>query len=494
MDIFKIIQESINKHKNRNAFYINETFYTYFDFINKISNIRNSLEISTKKTDKIIGLVTNNDIETYASIVALWFEGKAYVPLNPEHPVNRNLDIITQAEIQTIIDSSEKSVFTEYNIINSKIVSDTEINLVPKVVSDAELAYIFFTSGTTGIPKGVTISRANVSGFIAAFNDLGFYIDENDRFLQMFDLTFDLSIMSYLVPILNGACIYTIPKGTFKFNYVFELIDEHDITIALMVPSILHYLRPYFDEIDAHSMKYSLFCGEELPLDVTEEWSRCLPNAYIFNVYGPTENTIFCTIYNYKKTLNTKSYNGVLSIGKPMTGVETIIVDDQNQILPKGKKGELCLAGKLLSPGYWKNEEKNKVSFFTTKFNGKKTRFYKTGDICTEDSEGDIMYIGRLDYQTQIQGFRVELLEVEFHVRSFLENINAVAIAFTNKLENSEIGLLIESDEFDTKKLLEYCNTRMPLYMIPTRINFMKSFPLNSNGKIDRNKLKVFFK
>ena len=237
------------------------------------------------------------------------------------------------------------------------------------------------------------------------------------------------------------------------------------------------------------SMKYNLFCGEALPLDVTQEWSHCLPNTEIFNVYGPTENTIFCTSYKFNRNSINKEYNGVLCIGKPMLGVEIIIVDEKNQLLPSGEKGELCLAGELLTPGYWKNEEKNNEAFFFTDYKGNSTRFYKTGDLCVEDKEGDIMYLGRIDFQTKIQGFRVELSEVEFHAKAFLGKINAVAIALTNKIGNTEIGLVFESEEFKTNELLDYLKTKMPAYMIPTQLKFVKTFPLNINGKTDRKAL-----
>jgi D-alanine--poly(phosphoribitol) ligase subunit 1 len=494
MELFLNLAESINQHKERNAFYINDVSYSYNDFAKSISRIRHSIKQLTKNDEKNIGLIINDDIETYAGIVALWFEGKAYIPLNPESPKDRNYKIINQAGLTTIIDSSAKVIYPEFQIIESGKLDDAGINLNPEKVHGNELAYIFFTSGTTGEPKGVPITRNNVSGFINAFWKLGFDINETDRILQMFELTFDLSVMSYLVPLLKGASVYTIPKGKIKYNYIFELMDEHNLTASLMVPSILHYLRPYFDEINSPSMRYSLFCGEALPLDVTEEWSNCLPNAEISNVYGPTENTIFCTSYLYNRNGKNKEYNGILSIGKPMFGVETIIVNENNQLLPPGEKGELCLAGELLTPGYWKNDEKNKEAFFLTDYKGKATRFYRTGDLCVEDTEGDIMYLGRIDFQTKIQGFRVELSEVEFHAKVNLGKINAVAIAFTNKIGNTEIGLAIESTDFDTTALMDYLKMKMPAYMIPTQIIFEQAFPLNTNGKTDRKELKKKFK
>jgi D-alanine--poly(phosphoribitol) ligase subunit 1 len=491
MELFYELQNSFVKHKDRKAFYINDKSYTYECFSSSISRIRKAILQTTGNKEKNIGLIINDDLDTYAAIIALWFEGKAYVPINPDSPRERNNKIIAQADIKTMIDSSAEELYPELNVIMTGNLNDTPVNLTPKTTPDDDLAYIFFTSGTTGEPKGVPISRANVIGFIDAFRDMGLSINEEDRILQMFELTFDLSVMSYLVPLLYGSCVYTIPKNKIKYNYIYELMDEHNLTVALMVPSILHYLRQYFNEINVPSMKYSLFCGEALPLDVTDEWSRCLPNAEIYNVYGPTENTIFCTVYKYDRERKNKTHNGILSIGKAMSGVRTIIADEANNILPEGEKGELCLAGRLLTPGYWKNEAKNREAFFTVDYKGENLRFYRTGDLCVEDKDGDILYLGRIDFQTKIQGFRVELSEVEFHAKSILEKYNIVAVAYINSIGNTEIGMVIESDEFETKDFVEKLKMKLPSYMIPSKFLFLKSFPLNVNGKTDRKALQI---
>ena len=201
------------------------------------------------------------------------------------------------------------------------------------------------------------------------------------------------------------------------------------------------------------------------------------------NVYGPTEDTIFCTHYTYNRDGDNKASNGLLSIGKAMQETYTIIVNENNEIVKPGEKGQLCLGGVQLTPGYWKNEEKNKEAFFYIDYNGLTTRFYKTGDLCLADEDGDIMYLGRIDSQIKVQGFRVELSEIEFFAKEYLKKINAVAIAFTNKINNTEIGMVIESDEFDTKELISYMKTKMPGYMIPTQMRFVNSFPLEYQWK-----------
>jgi D-alanine--poly(phosphoribitol) ligase subunit 1 len=444
MSLFENLFSALTQFSHRNAFMINEVFYTYDDLVKAVSAIRISIGQNVADEEKNIGLVANDDLETYAAILALWFEGKAYVPLSPEMPKERNESIIAQAFIKTIIDSSESALFGELNVIASKSLRSDLPMKAPKAVSDQELVYILFTSGTTGQPKGVPITRENLSGFTAAFWEMGIEMDENDRCLQMFELTFDLSVMSYMIPLLKGACVYTIPKDKIKYSYIFELMDDQLLTFALMVPAMIHFLRPYFDEIDLPLMKYSLFCGEALPLDVTQEWAKCLPNAKIMNVYGPTEDTIFCTHYTFDRNGNNKSHNGVLSIGQAMAYNSNIIIDENNHILPFGETGQLCLGGIQLTPGYWHNDEKNREAFFNIEYKSKIERFYKTGDLCKADADGDILYLGRIDFQTKIQGFRVELSEIEFHVKAFLDKINVVAITLTDAIGNAELALVIE--------------------------------------------------
>lgn len=487
------IEKSFAENKENNAFFINGVNHKYSELSQSILNIRSAIKDKISDEEKIVGIIANDDLETYAAIFALWFEGKAYVPINPENPVERNKLIIQEALINTIIDSSNDAQFKEYNLIDSSKSYNLDFDTSIKQVDDKELVYILFTSGTTGKPKGVPISRENLNGFIDAFWDMGYDIDTNDRCLQMFELTFDLSVMSYLIPLSKGSCVYTIPKDKIKYSYIFELMEEQQLTVALMVPSILHYLRPYFDEIDLPLMKYSLFCGEALPLDITLEWSKCLPNARITNVYGPTEDTIFCTYYDYKRETKNKSHNGVLSIGKSMKDNFTVLIDENQNILSHGNSGELCLGGIQLTNGYWMNEEKNKEAFFYKDYKDKSQRFYKTGDLCIEDEEGDLLYLGRLDFQTKIQGFRVELSEIEYYAKEFLSKVNVVVLALVDELGNTELAMVIESKEFAIKDLIDNMKLKLPIYMIPKKIAFITTFPLNVNGKIDRKKLGTLF-
>jgi D-alanine--poly(phosphoribitol) ligase subunit 1 len=481
-NILSKINYSLTVLKDNNAFLIKEKYYTYDELAKCVSKIRNA--IRNIKEDNI-GLVANDDLETYASIIALWYEGKSYVPLHPNQPIGRCLEIINQVGMSYLLDSSPMSRY-DINVIKTKELAFESYQLDYIDYSDDKIAYILFTSGSTGKPKGVMISRGNLGSFAQAFKKLGFDLNMNDRCLQMFDLTFDFSVETYLIPLLIGACQYTVPYNKVKFLAVYNLIDKYQLTFTSMVPSIIHYLMPYMDEIEAPFMRYSLFCGESLLLNETESWAKCIPNARIENVYGPTECTVFCTAYTYQNSKENKELNGIICIGKPMYNTQTIIINDSNEEVMVGEQGELCLASSQLSPGYWKNEIKNKTSFFIHKG----IRYYRTGDLCSMDADGDIYYHGRVDFQVKIQGFRVELGEIESIARNKIgDSTNVIAIAISSSNGSNEIALCIEKEKEDVEALLKTLRMKLPPYMIPSVICCIPHFPINANGKIDRIKL-----
>lgn len=481
--------DCISSCKERNALCIDNKYYTYSDFGRSISKIRSAILLANKQNQKV-GLVINDDIETYSSIFALWLEGKCYVPLHPNWPLERCLDICGQVELDLILDSSKQTRYNEVSVINTSILRYEQDCLIPKEgVSEEELTYILFTSGSTGKPKGVQLMRKNVAAFMDSFWKTGIEITSEDRCLQAFDLSFDVSVQSFLVALTKGACVYTIPHGQIKYIYASELIDEHKITFGAMAPSMLRYLKPYFDEIDATSLKACILTAEACPLNLMEDWYNCATNTEIYDFYGPTECTIYCTYYKLTKGANNKSLNGIISIGKPLANCVGLILDETGNELPIGEKGELCIAGDQVTKGYWKNEEKNESSFFFKEVDGKNMRFYHTGDLCYKDADGDIMYSGRLDHQAKIQGFRVEMGEIEYHAREFLKGKNVVCLAFDNKEQLTEIAMFIESEEFNPDVMIAYMRTKMPSYMIPTRLSFVPVFPLNANDKVDKVKL-----
>ncbi|MBQ7191639.1 MAG: AMP-binding protein [Paludibacteraceae bacterium] len=497
-NILSPLVHSLEHFADCSAFCIANKYYTYSQLALRISAIRQQI-LSTDTKEQVFGLALHDDIDTYAAIFALWMEGKAYVALHPLQPIERNANIIKQVGTHYVLDSADNSAFGDWANENEVVVISTAkaqtfaLNLHDwKQVSEEELAYVLFTSGSTGVPKGVPLSRQNLSAFIDAFWNLGYQLDKNDRCLQCFDLTFDLSVMSYLVPMLVGACAYTVPYNKIKWSYTYILLEDYQLTFALMTPSTIQYLLPYMKDIHLPEMRYSLFCGEALPLNNTQAWADCIPNAQIDNVYGPTEDTIFCTAYRYRREGNNIEHNGVLSIGTSMTSGKVIILDENNGEIKDGRVGELCLSGEQLTQGYWHNPEKNAEAFFfyTDPETGLSTRYYRSGDLCMYADDGNILFVGRKDSQVKVNGYRIELGEIEHHARLFLNNTNLIVMAYTNSQNNTELSMFIESKETDITPLTEHLKTILPPYMLPSKYLFVPSFPVNASNKIDRSALK----
>jgi len=272
--------------EGRNAFCINDHYFTFRDLSACISDQRAFIE-KNADTDKFIGIITNNDIETYASILATWFSGKAYVPINPKNPPSRNQNIIGQLEINNVLTSRpDLDTFPEdisVQITDTRRLAPAKINLTVPAISPGDIMFVLFTSGSTGIPKGVPINRMNLNAYVNSFYNIGFRIDETDRFLQMIDLSFDVSVQNYVLPLVKGACVYTVAPGGRSSFEAYKVLEKNEITFAKMVPSTLNILRPYFDSIKLNNLKYSLFSGEALKTELIEEWAQSVPNASIQN-------------------------------------------------------------------------------------------------------------------------------------------------------------------------------------------------------------------
>jgi len=477
MTFLEKIKNNLNTYKNNVAFTIDEVSYTYKYFSEKIIAIQQLLFNNNIKKNDIVIVHTNNDIETYASIFAIWFSGATFVPINPNHPKERN-DLIINQFSGNITLSSKENNSTLYTKNLPKV--DTNITILND--NPNKTMYILFTSGSTGLPKGVAITLKNISSFIIDFSK-NYAIDNTDKFLQIYDLTFDASVHCYLLPLYLGGSIYTVNPNKIKYLEAYKLIEKHQITFAKMPPSVIAYLKPFFNKINLPKLKYSLFGGEGLNFELVKLWQNCVPNAQVQNVYGPTEATINTHIFNIPKQLNTdKIYNGIVSIGKPFGSNKAMIIDENNHILPKNIKGELCLYGNQITAGYWKNKAKNASSFFKMGT----YKVYKTGDLAFIDDDGDFIFCGRIDNQVQIQGYRVELSEVENAARQFKKALNYTVVSVKNKFEVIEIVLFTEKLKTDSKQIQTFLKQRLPNYMLPTKIINLENFPLTSSGKIDK--------
>jgi len=377
---------------------------------------------------------------------------------------------------------------------NHRVIGATELadaaEWKPQNIDVNSIAYLLFTSGSTGQPKGVMVSHANVLHY-ADYVTRRYRIESRDRLSQTFDLTFDLSAHDLFVTWGNGACLCVptqkqmIKPGAF--------INGARLTAWFSVPSTAIFMRR-LGELKPGSyprLRLSLFCGEALPVEVVRDWSSAAPNSVIENIYGPTELTIGCTSYQWdNRTSPAECEQGIVPIGEPFDDMEAMIVDEDLREVAVGCEGELIMTGPQLSKGYWGDEEKTKGAFVFVK--GREGVYYRTGDRLRRSAPNrPLVYLGRLDNQVKVLGHRVELGEVEAVVRS-LSGVDAVvALGWPNGSSADRIELFLEADRFDTQSLMNQLKTKLPSYMVPRRIRLLRRFPLNPNGKYDRRALET---
>ena len=485
IDVSARVEQPLVHHRDRPALCIDGKRHSYGDLRRRVVAIQANIEAAANQP--VIGIAATNSFDTYASILAVLRAGRAFLPINPAHPAQRNAGILTHAGVRTLLVPDEGSMAQLGAPVGvaQMLTKGMRAERVPEVVACAsnDLAYLLFTSGSTGEPKGVPITRGNLSAFLDSLDASGYGVTAADRVLQMFDLTFDFSIASYLAPLSKGACVYTVPSTQAKFTEVYRILAEERLTVAPLVPSLLGYLRPYFADIHLPDLRLTALCGEALFADIADEWSKCAPESHIVNFYGPTEATVFAMVY---AAAGGKSYNGVVSIGRTMPHNTAIIVDHDLRPVHAGEKGELCLAGPQVTPGYWRDELRNADAFFQHTIAGDNQRFYRTGDIVIADADGDHYFCGRIGTQIKLHGFRVELGEIEYQARVASQGCECVVVPRADKSGSTELHLFVENYTGDPKAVLASLRARVPPYMVPKRVSWIERLPTNSNGKIDR--------
>ena len=487
--MIKDIIRAYRNYPDRVAFVIDDTSYTYQEVFARVQGI---MPFVQDCPEDIIGIIAEDCIETYASILAVLLSEKTYVILHPNYPDSRNRTIVESTGMKQVLYGHESG--TRQGLPNEiKCISTLELrnenidHLTRERTQDTNKnAYIIFTSGSTGVPKGVPISRKNLNAFYTAYHQLGWQLGPTDRMLQMFELTFDVSVVSFLYPLTLGACVYAVPQKGMKYLNVLDIMERHRLTFAAVAPSVLRLSRPYFGEISFPDLRYLIVTAEATDVNLLDEFRPCIPNATVINLYGPTEATIYCTSYVIPAE-GAKHHNGMAAIGKPFPGMDYMIASPSGKQLPAGETGELWIAGPQLMCGYWRTPEKAAGCFVTTPF-GK--LYYRTGDLCQVDADGDIIYCGRKDTQVKIQGFRIELGEIEYHVKAFYKHgCNAVVLPVYATDGSCELHLAVEKEAEDTESLERYMQSHLPPYMLPRRIHFIPCFPQNNSNKIDRNQL-----
>jgi amino acid adenylation domain-containing protein len=348
-------------------------------------------------------------------------------------------------------------------------------------------AYLLFTSGTTGKPKGVPVSNRNVAGYLD-FMLKTYDFQPEDRFTQNFDLSFDLSVHDLFLAWSSGACL-CVPQDNSSFAMA-RFIREKQPTVWFSVPSVItlmdrmRLLKP----AAFPSVRLSFFCGEAFHSRSATAWKTAAPQSRLVNLYGPTEATIAITHYELPdKSEQWKSELGIISIGRVFKGNSVMIQEGTSQL----GEGELYLSGNQVVDGYFENEQADREAFFHDP--GKQQLWYKTGDLVKVDKDGDLFFLGRKNAEVKISGYRVNLKEIE-NVLTDYEPVAQAVVIFEQAADGQGIFVAFilgnKPEKIEEKELDAFCRQQLPWYMVPGKFIFVEEIPLNPNGKVDVASLK----
>jgi len=409
-----------------------------------------------------IAFVAEKQAGSYATILGILKAGGSYVPLSPDGPTDRWAAMIDKAGLRVSIGEQR---IADLDRIDPGAGGDTTR---PKSRPHDE-AYVLFTSGSTGGPKGVSVSRSNLAAYLnhqLTVNDF----KETDRFTQFFALTFDLSVHDLFVCWSVGACL-CVPTGNELMRAV-AFAQEEGITVWFSVPSLLilqQRMRALGPAV-LPNVRKAFFCGEALTWPVVHAFARAAPGADLVNLYGPTEATI--AIIGYAIDRGRMTAEGMVPIGQPFEGASARVVE-----------GELELTGPQLAQGYVGDQPATDRSFRTDRG----VRWYRTGDRVRMDDQHTLHYLGRLDDQVKIMGHRVEPAEVDAALAPVLGGAHTITLP---RVEGGAIRLYtFVLGEVDQPRLMNELRRTLPSYMLPERIISVDRMPVTAHGKLDRKAL-----
>ena len=512
---------AVKKFPSRDALVVNDEALTYATLGQRSSDIAATLA-ATDPHHSLVAVLASRSATAYASILGTLIAGRGYVPLNPKFPLERTRQMLDISQCSTLLvgrecigllkellavcqrpltailpdaieaaDLEDLSAFAAHRIVAADAMQRGPAvpNLAP-TAPDA-IAYLLFTSGSTGAPKGVPISHASASAYIRYICER-YGVDEEDRVSQVFDLTFDLSVHDIFVCWERGACLFPVPEKAVMAPAKF--IRERQLTMWFSVPSavVLMAKLRMLKADSLPSLRCSLFCGEPLAATAAAAWQQAAPNSVVENLYGPTEATIAISHFRWPVSNRPEQtcLNGIVPIGWIFPGQKYCIVGPAGEPLKSGQTGELCLAGSQVTTAYWRNPDRTAQSFVKLPFDAA-TLWYKTGDLVRQDSKGCMYYMGRKDQQIKIRGYRVELQEIDYVLKQAAKTEEAVSVAWpvTNGSAEGIIAFVGAAEKVGEAHILSRCRQTLPDYMVPRKIHFVSAMPLNANGKINRRKL-----
>jgi D-alanine--poly(phosphoribitol) ligase subunit 1 len=503
------------KHAARPALLIEGRSYSYEEFVNHAAQLATKLA-QWVEPGVCCAVLAQRSMTRYAGCLGTMLAGCIYLPLSDREPAARHADVLKQSRARCLlVDAHCAGMLKDIvqDLVQPLIIVAPEIPHsdllamgLPQTVAllgaesfcgepglrgrrnQDDAAYLIFTSGSTGTPKGVLVSHAAVDHYVRAIRDC-LPTHAEDRFSQLFDPGFDLSVHDMLVCWASGACLVPVPKA--NLLRVGEAVRDQRITVWFSVPSsisIIERLGQLRPEL-LGSLRLSLFCGEALMSEDARRWRRGAPNSDVYNLYGPTEATIAVSLC---KSTEATEGGATVPIGQPFGETRFLLLDPASDQVVGGEEGELGIAGPQLAHGYW-----NAAELTAKKFpqildeSGKSCRVYRTGDRVRRLADGDYVYLGRLDNEIKIDGgYRLNLLEAEGLVREAASCRTAIVVhRIDARTGMGKLVAFVDHSAASDASIREQLRVKAPSYMWPQEIRRIEDFPQLSNGKINRKAL-----
>ena len=457
---------------------------------NTINGRRNSILVYLPK-----------DINSIVAFMGILYSGNFYTPTDVRFPEEKVKSVVDALNPKAVLVNNETATkikqykwADELTLINIDEVEacgnyDEGADMVRSIL-DVDPVYVFFTSGSTGVPKGVVINNHNIIDYIDWATSV-FPISETTIMGNQSPFYFDISTQDIYATLKTGATLAIIPPKYFAFPVqVLEFINQKNINFLYWVPSAFVSIANYdlLTKIELTNVELIMFGGEVMPVKQLNYWKDNLPNLkMIANVYGPTEATVNCTYYIVDRDFDDDE---TLPLGKACENTGLMVIDDDGSLITAdqvGKLGELCVYGSSLSSGYWGDLEKTREKYINNPLNPYyEEKMYLTGDLVSYNERGELVFCGRKDFQIKHSGYRIELGEIE----SAAMGLEAVEICCADYDAKNKKIVFFYSGDISEDDVQSHLLSVIPKYMVPTVYYKLKRFPYNDNGKIDRSKLK----
>ncbi len=509
MSLAKLISERFIKYRNLYALLIENKHISYQELIEKANPIVNY--IHSIEFNGAIGIVGQRTFSSYIGILACVLSETPFIPINLNQNSRKIRSLIKRGKIKMVISDlkSLEKLDNKMHFVGKAIIPTNEIgnktfsnNLevinpeflspFPKTYSKNHedinpLAYIYFTSGSTGEPKGVKVMAKNLLSFLDAMSE-HYIFKPGFRASQTFDLSFDPAISDIFFTWSNGGVLCVIPEN--ELMLPFDYIRREKIQFWNSVPTLGLFMMNLnlLKENVFPSLIHSTFCGEQFPQKLADTWKLAAPNSTVENLYGPTETTIYISRYNYVNPKK-KFKNSIVPIGKPLKGQSVAIVDEHLKALPDGEVGQLIFSGSQLTAGYLDDNEKTDISFKSLNLDGGMKKWYLTGDRGFFNKDSDLECVGRIDNQVKVAGRRIEIGEIEdvFFKSGKIKDI--VVIPLKNTDGSTKALYAFSTSDVKIDELRDYLLENIEKVFIPKKIFHINKIPLTNSGKIDRNLL-----